>query len=640
VALTQCSAALRQFGDQPELLLMLGAIKAANGEREQGVAAFRRCIVLAPELADAYANIGSLLVKMGKVNVAIVAHRRAVTLVPDNSDFWTMLAAANLTKRDYKEARCAFEKALRLKPESLAAHSGRGRALLSEGEIEKAILAHRSAVVIAPDSAEAWHELGHSARRHDPILSVNAYERAVRLAPENGIFLSDLFVSRRSICDWHEHDLIAVGLRSMIEEDRSVILPLGDLLLDMSSKHQGKAARRFAGDFLGKAQPWQVADLLPDPEALLTIAYLSGDFQDHATAYLAAEIFERHDRSRFRVLAYSYGLEDHGYMRKRLNAGFDAFRDIRQFDADQVGSLAARDDVNILVDLKGYTAGSRLDLLSRRLAPIQVSWLGYPGTLGTHNFDYVIGDRTVTPVEYQPWFTENIVRLPDTYQPNDRKRPLPSESNRAAIRLPDKAFVFGALHAPHKIGPALFMDWMQILHAVPGSVLWLYAPNEQVRKNLQRCAAGADIAPDRLVFAAPMPQADHIKRLAAADLMLDSFPYTGHTTTSDALWAGVPVVTRMGEGFAARVAASLLRAAGVPELITRSRDSYVDLAVGLAHDRLRLADLQRKLIERRLSCSLFDSASFVRHLEAGYRIMWHRHAAGLPPSPIDVQPVF
>lgn len=638
-AQAECRAAIDRFGDRPELLLMLGATQAASGEQEQAIRAFRRCIVLAPELSDAYANLGGQLLDTGQGDAALSAHARAVTLAPGNAEFWTMLATARLRCHDVAAARAAFEQALRLRPDSIAALTGLGTALRNDGEHGHAVAAHRTAATLAPDSATAWQEVGHSARRHDPSLAADAYARAVRLAPDNGRMLSEMFAARRSVCDWRDHDRIEAALRAMIDGERTAVLPLADLLLDLKPDQQDRAARRFANAFLGEARPWQAPCPLPDPEQPLTIAYLSGDFHDHATAYLAAEVFEKHDRSRFRALAYSYGSADQGHMRQRLERSFDAVRDIRTLDADHVGSLAASDGIDILVDLKGYTAGARLDLMGRRIAPLQIAWLGYPGTTGSTTFDYVVGDPTVTPPDHQQWFAENIVRLPDTYQPNDRQRPLPSRADRAAYALPATGVVFGALHAPHKIGPALFADWMRILREVAGSVLWLYAPNDKVREHLRQCATDAAIAPERLIFAAPMSQADHIRRLSAADLMLDSFPYTGHTTTSDALWAGVPVVTRIGQGLAARVAASLLRAAGLPELVTNSREDYVDLCVALARDKHRITGLKQRLESNRSSCPLFDSTRFTRHLEAAYRIMWRRHAAGLPPLPIDVPPL-
>lgn len=618
---------------------MLGAIEAARGAHEQAIHAFHRCIVLAPGLADAYANLGGQLLAADRAIPAIRAHARALTLAPGNAEFRTMLAEAHLALRDTMSARAAFGQALRRAPDSIPALVGLGRALRDDGAILDAVSVHRVAALLAPESAVTWQELAHSARRLDPSLAAVAYARAVRVDPDNDRLRSELFAARRSLCDWQEHDATEARLRAVIDQDDCAILPLADLLLDLRPDQQDKAARRFAQAFLGDARPWRAVDPPPDPERPLTIAYLSADFHDHATAYLAAEIFEKHDRSRFRVLAYSYGPIDDCPMRRRLDSSFDDVRDIRGLTADQVGMLAADDGIDILVDLKGYTADARLDLLRRRLAPLHVTWLGYPGTLGTATFDYIVGDSTVTPPDHQPWFTENIVRLPDSYQPNDRQRPLPSAVDRSAYGLPAKAVVLGALHAPHKIGPSLFADWMRILRAVPESVLWLYAPTDAVRDHLRRSAAAAAIEPDRLVFAGSVPHADHIHRLAAADLMLDSFPYTGHTTTSDALWAGVPVVTRMGAGFTARVAASLLRAAGVPELVMGSREDYVALAIGLARDRHRIAGWKRQLEAGRFTCPLFDSSRFTRHLEAAYRIMWRQHAAGRPPQPFDVPPL-
>lgn len=612
---------------------MLGAIEVARGEPASAIAAFRRCIVLAPGIADAYANLGRLL----RADAAMAEQRRALALAPGNSEHWVMAGETRLTLRDATGAQEHFEQALAQKPDSAAARLGLGKALRDQGKLGEALLAQRAALALDPGAAVAWQELGHSARKLDPVLAAEAYARASQLAPGNGRMLSEWFVARRSLCDWRDEAMLAAKLRAIIDEDRSSVLPLADLLLDLSPAQQSKAALRFAREFLGEPQPWRPASAAVEADRPLTIAYLSSDFHDHATAYLAAEVFERHDRSRFHVLAYSYGPASDGAMRRRLLRAFDAVRELRASGGDHVAAIAAEDRVDILIDLKGFTSGARLDLLARRLAPIQATWLGYPGTLGTATFDYILGDATVTPPEHQRWFAEQFVRLPDSYQPNDRERPLPDGTvDRAAHGLPADAIVFGALHAPHKIGPAIFADWMRILRAVPRSVLWLYAPRNAVRDALRRSASAAGIAPDRLVFARPVPQAEHVGRLDAADLMLDAFPYTGHTTTSDALWAGVPVVTRIGDGFAARVAAGLVGAAGVGELAMPSRDAYVELAVALARDGERIAELKRRLVANRFTCSLFDSARFTRQLEAAYRIMWRRHAAGLPPAPFDV----
>ncbi|MBP2228902.1 putative O-linked N-acetylglucosamine transferase (SPINDLY family) [Azospirillum agricola] len=601
---TLCRAILAASPDQPAAAFLLGAVDFALGRPEESRRCFALAIALQPDLADAFNNL------------ALLEHQARPR------------RAATLTRR-----------ALRLQPEALI-FTRLGTLLRDERRDGEALEAHGRALALQPDSADAWHERAHSLRAANrPAQAVRGYDHAHRLAPERTEFLCDRLFASLSLCDWRNHAETCRRLVETIDRDQGVVLPLLSLLIGTSPAQQDRAARRFHRTAVGRA----LAVPLPRRPAAsggrLNIAYLSADFQEHATAYLTAELFELHDRTRFGVFGYSYGEDDGGRMRRRLEAGFDRFRDLRHAGPDEVAALCAEDDVHILVDLKGYTRDARPTLLARRLAPVQVAYLGYPGTLGADLLDYAIGDRFVTPPEHQPFYRERLVRMPDSYQVNDRRRPADAPvPTRAACGLPAEGVVFCAFHTAFKIAPALFGLWMRILGRVPGSTLWLLEAGRDAAANLRMEAARHGVEPSRLVFAPHRPQAEHLARYRLADLALDSFPYTGHTTTSDALWMGLPVLTTRGETFASSVAASLLHAAGLPETVTRSFAEYEERAVRLAGEPATLAAYRRRLETGRATAPLFDSPRFTRNLERAYRAMWDRHAAGLPPEAFTVEP--
>lgn len=374
------------------------------------------------------------------------------------------------------------------------------------------------------------------------------------------------------------------------------------------------------------------------PSGKLRIGYFSGDFRDHPVALLTAELFESHDRNRFEITAFSVGPKNHSPIRQRLEKAFDRFVDVYDCPAREVALLARRHEIDIAVDLNGYTDGARLGILAHRAAPIQVNYLGYPGTLGAEYIDYLIADPTVVPVEQQPHYTEKIVYLPHSYLPNDSKRTIGPAPGREQEGLPSDGFVFCCFNTSYKINPETFSSWMRILARVDGSVLWLSSLTAAAAvDNLQREAQRRGVDPGRLIFANLAPSSSqHLARLRLADLILDTLPYNAHASTMDALWAGVPVLTRIGRSFAGRVAASLLQSIELPELVTTSAQQYEDLAVELAKNRGLLTQFKQRLVDNRLTTPLFDSRSFVRHLESAYTTIFERYRAGLPPDHIQV----
>jgi predicted O-linked N-acetylglucosamine transferase (SPINDLY family) len=367
------------------------------------------------------------------------------------------------------------------------------------------------------------------------------------------------------------------------------------------------------------------------------VAYLSADFHTHATAFLIAELFERHDRTRFEVLGVGFDRDDQSNIRRRLVASFDRFHDMRTQSDLGAARLLYDLEVDIAVDLKGYTQDCRPEILSHRPAPVQVSYLGYPGTMADF-IDYIIADATVLPFDQEAFYSEKIVHLPETYQVNDRQRRIAERApTRQEAGLPD-GFVFCCFNNNHKITPTIFDVWMRLLKAVPDSALWLLADNAAAEANLRREAQVRDIAPERLVFAGRQKLDDHLARHRLADLFLDTLPYNAHTTASDALWAGLPVLTCQGQAFAGRVAASLLKAVGLDELVTHSLVDYEAAALRLAHDRLHLGELRMRLGQQRTTSALFDTDRFCGHLEAAYVTMDEIRRRGGHPRNFAVSP--
>jgi len=640
-----CRAILAVAPQQVETIHLLGVIFFAAGQLEEGERNFTATVALKPEMADAYTNLGVLRQRQGRLAEAVAFQTRTLTLQPTLVAALLNRGSAWLAQGNRTAATEDFARAAALNPGDPGPLNSLGSALREQGKVRAAVAAHTRAIALKPDFTDAYRDLGHVLREAEALpMAAAAYARAFRLDPARTETLSYYLFVKQAICDWTGYEDNNRRLGDIIDHDRGIVLPLANLSIDTTAAQQKQAARYFYRTLIDSSV---TEELRPAPPAgpgqaggRLNIAYFSADFYEHATAYLAAELFELHDRNHFRITAYSYGNDDGSPMRRRLIEAFDTFHDVRNVGIEQIRTMLAADGIDILVELKGYTKQSRLELLGRRLAPVQVAYLGYPGTTACPFMDYVIGDRFVTPLENQPFFSERLVVMPDSYQINDRRRPpgLPVPA-RAACGLPETGFVFCAFNTTYKITPGIFAVWMRLLAQVPGSVLWLFEANSTVTENLRREVAARGIDPTRLVFAPKRPLAEHLARYRLADLCVDTFPYTGHTTTSDALWVGQPVVTCMGDTFASRVAAGLLSAAGLPETITRSFAEYEALALRLAAEPGLLASYRARLEANRLRAPLFDSRRFTRHLESAYERMWQRHVAGLPPTAFAVEPL-
>lgn len=543
---------------------------------------------------------------------------------------------------DLPAAREAFRKALKADPSHAAAASNLGALLLEDGRGDEALALLAHGVDLAPDDAAAHVNLGNGLVQTGRLAEgVAHFHDALRLDPGQALARRQLLKSLLDLCDWEgaaaETDrLVADWQRAPDGAAAGLVAPFTSLFLPLPAAFRLEVARRYAARVTARAAPHALKPSAPETGGRrLRVGYVSADFSNHATAHLAAGLFEQHDRSRFECYAYSFGPDDGSEYRRRTAAAFEHFVDVRNEPAHAIAERIARDRIQLLVDLKGYTTASRPEIFALRPAPLQLSYLGYPGTTGAPWMDYVIADRIVLPEPDFASFDERAIWLPASYQVNDDRRPLPDAAPAPSdCGLRGDAFVFCAFNHHAKINAVIFAAWLRVLDAVPGSTLWLLAGPGEPR--LRAAAAAAGVDPVRLVFAPRMPVGKHLARHRLAGLFLDTDICNAHTTAADALWAGLPVLTMRGASFAGRVAESLLRAVGLPELVADDLADYERRAVNLARAPDRLGALRLRLDQNRATAPLFDTRRFARGLEAAFETAWARHVAGRAPAAFAV----
>jgi predicted O-linked N-acetylglucosamine transferase (SPINDLY family) len=534
-------------------------------------------------------------------------------------------------------ALTAFDRAIALLPNRAEAHYNRGGVLQHLGRFAAAVASYDTAIALRSDHAESHANRARALRELQKLdAAIAGYSRALSLDPDSTALRGVLRHLKMQICDWTDWEADVGKIRAGIDAGYDPPNPFYVLTLIDDGAVQRRAAESWCRQHwpvdAGYAESRAEAD-----DGRIHLGYFSADFHDHATAYLIAQLFEMHDRSRFRVTAFTFGPESQSAMRRRLQGGCDAFIDVRGESDAEVVRRARRLGIDIAVDLKGFTQNHRAGIFALRAAPVQVNYLGFPGTLGAQYMDYVIADKTLIPKASRKFYSEMIVELPHSYQVNDTRRLIaPRVLTREELGLPRDAFVYCCFNNPYKITPPIFDRWMNVLKRVSGSVLWLLKDSSSGADNLRREALARGIDPERLVFATRTDLPDHLARHRSADLFIDTLPCNAHTTASDALWTGVPVLTCAGEGFGARVAASLLRAVGLPELICDSLNDYEELAVRLATQNGPLRTLRERLEANRSSAPLFDTARYTRDIESAFTSMHARHRAGLPPEHIVV----
>lgn len=597
----------------------------------------RAAALAQPHQPAAQASLAQALLALGLHEEALRNFDRALRLAPREAGLHNNRGTALRELQRPAEALAAFERALALKPGYARAHNNRGNALRDLGRHPEALAAYQAAVEHQPEHALAWLNLGRALQHqaaHEEAAS--SFERAWQLAPLLPEALGALLHARQHCADWRDQSALHSQLRAALARGERAAQPFACLAALDEPALQLRCAQLQATQWpQHQAAPLRRA--VKQSPARLRIAYLSADFHDHATAHLMAGLFEQHNRSRFEVRAVSFGPPRSDPMRQRLQQAFEHFDEVGTLSDAAIAQQLAQQHIHIAIDLKGYTQGMRPGILAHRPAPLQVNYLGYPGSLGAPWIDYLIADRQVLPLELHGHCSEQVVSLPECYQANDRERGIAAHTpSRASLALPAEGFVYCCFNSVYKISPAVFAVWLRLLQATPGSVLWLLQGNQTAQRNLLQAAAAQGIAAERLVFAPWLPHAEHLARYRAADLFLDTLPVNAHTTASDALWVGLPVLTCQGESFAARVGASLLHTLRLPELVTTDLAAYETRALALAQSPRALGHLRARLEAHRQATPLFDTARFCRHLEAAYETMWQTHAQGRAPSTFSV----
>ena len=611
------------------------------GRLEQAEESYRRALRAAPDHLPALYNLGACLYELGRRREAESFLRRVVALDPADSHALFQLGSLLCDDGRFAEAAGTLREAAALWADNPVLHFYLGIAQVRSGFPREAITSLRRALSLEPDYPNAQFNLGNAySLLKERDQAIECFRAACRARPGDPIYRGSLLFEMQHACEWAGiEELIALQRRSVSEQPAQAPHPFYLLSIPSTRAEQLQGSRNFAAQLMqglapeAARAPFQFRrDAAP---RRIRLGYLSSDFHEHATAYLLAEMFELHDRKRFETIAYSCGPDTDNPMRSRLKRAFDRFVDLRNVSNADAAATIHADQLDILVDLKGYTLDARTEIVALRPAPIQVSFIGFPGSMGAPFIDYLVADRFVVPHAHEADYSERLVLLPHCYQANDRQRSVAPTPARAALGLDENAFVFCCLNQPYKILPEVFAVWMRLLRAVPGSMLWLLDCNPEATRNLRREAQRAGIAARRLAFAPVLPLEQHLGRLGAADLFLDTFPYNAHTTASDALWAGLPLLTLAGDTFASRVAASLLTATGLPELIANSLEEYERLALHLASAPDTLRRLRSRLQENRAAAPLFDTPRFTRALESAYLQMQQEYAAGRPPRRIE-----
>jgi protein O-GlcNAc transferase len=607
-------------------------------QSETAIVRYEKALEIKPDYAEAHWNLGTALRAVGRLEEAVASYEKAIAIRPGYHEAYNSLGNTLRALGRHDEAIAKYETAVSIKPGYVEALVNHGDTLVALRREDAAIPVYDVALAVRPNDADILTKRGDTlVRLHRDAEALACFDQALAASADHDLAFDGMARVAIATCDWPRaeplwHEVPARVARGRFFDAFSFLGYSSDAELQLA------CAKRFIRQAVPVRPPqlWKGGRWRNDK---IRIAYVACGFHQHPTAYLTAELIEVHDRSRFEVLGISLGPDDQSDIRARLIRGFDQFHDVREKGDRGVAALLNDLQVDIAVDRSGYTVNARPGIFAARPAPIQVNYIGYPGTLGAGFYDYIVADATVLPFDRQPFYSEKIVHLPDSYLVNDSKRPVAARTpTREEAGLPAEGFVFCCFNNCYKITPALFDVWMRLLDRVAGSVLWLCCDRAAGETNLRREAAARGIDPARLVFARRMPLEDHLARHRLADLFLDTLPYNAHTTASDALWVGLPVITCCGQSFAGRVAASLLRAIGMPDLVTDDLGAYERLALRVALEPSVLRELRERLGQNRLSQPLFDTDRYRRHIEAAYVQMWERWQHGEDPESFAVEP--
>jgi protein O-GlcNAc transferase len=604
-------------------ILVQGITLQQQGRHTEAAALFHQVLALDPYNAAALYSLAVVALHQGNPTEALAIAQRGAAAAPGFAPLHNVLGSALQRLGRPAEAVAAFDQALALGGEQVDVLLNSGVALRTLFRHKEALERFTRILAIEPDHAGALGNCGILLTEFKQSeQAIRIFERLLAVRPDYDYAAGLLFYERMHLCDWQGIETLGQGIVEGIRAGRRSCKSLAFMALSDDAADHQHAARIFASHYAPRhPQPLWTGERYRHER--IRIAYVSPDLREHPVGHLMAGIFEHHDRRRFETIAVSLGIHDGSRLRARMEKSFDHFIDARETNAEGIARRLREMEVDIAIDLGGYTSDTRTEVFARRPAPAQVNYLGYPGTMGSDYYDYILADRHVIPQDHQRFYDENVVYLPDSYLPTAAVE-LPSQTpSRAECGLPETGIVFCSFSHDYKISPPVFAVWMRLLAAVPGSVLWLACRGEATQRNLRQSAAAQGVDPARLVFAGRVPRVeDHLVRYRQADLFLDTHPYNAHTTAADALMSGLPVLTYMGNAFPSRVAGSLLHTLGLPDLATQSLQDYESEALRLATTPGALEALRTRLAHSAQGNALFDTAAFCRHLEAAYTAMW------------------
>jgi predicted O-linked N-acetylglucosamine transferase (SPINDLY family) len=608
----------------------LGSLLLEQGNHNDAITHLNKSIELKRDLTPAFIKIGHIQLEANNLNEALLNFLRAIELEPNYAPAYVNIGNIYCELGSPDAALTSYKMALEFDQSLMESHLNIGVLLSKQGKIVDAISHFQTALAIEPEFVDAHYHLGLACVAQEKIKDAcDNFRKALSFSPDHLAALGGLAHQMQHMCEWRDLQQIIDKIRRITllapydSSDKNWIAPFTYMALPGINAHEQKVCteKYVRRTYLNCSSTKPSNGSSGTINKKITIGYLSSDFHDHATSRLIAQIFELHDRKKFNIIAFSYVPDDGSTMRNRLSKSFDEFVDIRKFSTVDAANAIYEKKIDILVDLKGYTQNTRSEILALRPAPIQVNYLGYPGTLGAKYVDYILADRTIIPTEHFKYYTEKVMWLKDCYQPSDQSRRRLPAPKRSECGLPDGAFVFCCFNQTYKITPEFFEVWCRLLKSVPQSILWLLSTNQFAEANLKNNLAQHEIDPNRIVMAPFIDGEKHLARLQCADLFLDTSPVNAHTTCSDSLWMGLPIITCIGDTFPSRVAASLLKAIDIPELITDSLESYYSLALKLSTEVEFMNAIRKKILLNRDNSFLFDSHRFTRNLETAYTKM-------------------
>lgn len=606
---------------------------------KEAIESWNNAIKIKPDFAEAYNNLGNVLNDLKKFDESLKNYNEAIKIKPNFFEAYSNRGSVLKALNKLEEALNSCNEAIKINPKYAEAYNNRGIILAELKQVGAALENYENAIKINPNFSDAYNNQGVlliELKRLDDAKE--SFESALKINPDSNFLLGRLIATKNNLCDWNSFIENSEKLKSNIEKGKKSSSPFNLLSIYDLPELQKKFTETFVKEEYPDTNSTDPI-IKKKPKKKIRLGYYSADFHNHPVSYLIANLFELHDKSKFELIAFSLGPKKNDEMQNRISKAFDKFINVKSKTEKEISILSRELEIDIAIDLMGFTKNNKFRIFINRCAPVQISYLGYAGTTGTKSIDYIIGDKILIPEKYQKNFSEKIIYLPNSFMVNDPTKKISDKIiTREEFDLPKNGFVFCCFNKKYKITPNVFEIWMRLLKKIDGSVLWLFEENSTSIKNLKIEASKGGVDGERLIFANRVPLlADHFARHKLADLFIDTFPYTAHSTCSDALWAGLPVLTRMGQSFASRVSGSLLNAIGLNELITNTEEEYENKAFSLATDPNYINEIKNKLYKNRLTKPLFNVKLFTKHIESAYTAIYDRYNKNLPIENIEIE---